>query len=238
MKLRRLNDAGIDAFAAYLGNLAQDPALPVPVQLLDDSAHSEPLQTTAAVEAKVFGTRFDAAAYLHGLLTASGLPGIDRDRGLWTWLTLFYFDQLCPADKRGHREPGATARYISELSNWKRFYRHLLAGPYFIFSAHADDPKRAMAVLLSKLTKPGDVVEQIASRQELVTNKAIMGVITKLYVDETANKIKKGAGGKGGGSARRLADVLGQFELTFDLYAITADNLLTLLPREFRRFAD
>ena len=37
-------------------------------------------------------------------------------------------------------------------------------------------------------------------------------------------------------SARRLADVLLQFDVTWDLYAMKANNLLELLPKEFKKF--
>jgi hypothetical protein len=40
----------------------------------------------------------------------------------------------------------------------------------------------------------------------------------------------------GAGCARRLADVLKQFDVTWDLYAMTTDGLLGLLPGEFDRF--
>jgi len=236
MKLHRLNEAGIEAFASYLTLLKEQPSMHVPTHLLDSHAYAEPLNTTVAVEAKEFGTRLAAAEYLHAKLQASGLKAVDTDCGLWTWLALYYFDQLCPADNRGIRKLGERARYIAELNNYKRYYRHLLAGPYFIYNAHVDEPTRASAILVGRLNSPGDVVEQIASRHELVTNRSIMSVLTKLYVHEDGS-IKKGAGGKANGAARRFADVLGQFELTFDLYSISADYLMGLLPTiEFNRF--
>ena len=91
-------------------------------------------------------------------------------------------------------------------------------------------------MLCQPLDSPGDVVEQLASRQELVTNPGIIGLVTKLYVDMDTKRPKRGAGGKGGGSARRLSDVLEQFDLTWDLYAASADELVNVMPREFERF--
>jgi hypothetical protein len=238
MKLRRLTDTGIEAFSNYLAKLRAEPTLAPPVQLLDSPGVSEPLKTDAAVEPRPFATRLDAAEYLHGLLAGSGLVGLDRDRGLWTWLTLYYFDQLCPADGHGKRKAGENARYIAELMNYKRYYRHLLAGPFYIYNAHSDCPQRAKAILVSKIHMPGDIVEQVASRQEIVTNKSVMDVITHLYICSDDDSVKRGAGGKTNGAARRLTDVLGQLELNFDLYLIAPDKLLDLLPTEFNRFRD
>lgn len=63
-----------------------------------------------------------------------------------------------------------------------------------------------------------------------------MRVATDLYVDPSTGKAKSGAGGKGPGSARRLADMVNQLDLTWDLYAMFPKGLLTLLPKEFDRF--
>src|SRR5262249_16830000 len=113
---------------------------------------------------------------------------------------------------------------------------HLLAGPYRIYRAHRDNPQRALVLLCGPLDRPGDIVEQFASRQELVTNPTVIESATRLYVDPATNRPRRGAGGKSAGSARRLADVLEQFDVTWDLYTLTPDGLLTLLPHEFDRF--
>src|SRR5262249_11852361 len=157
----------------------------------------------------------------------------ERDTGLWAWLALFYFEQLCPKTAHGQRKPGELARWIPEVTNYQRYYRHLLAGPYRIYRAHRDNPQRAMALLCNPLDRPGDIVEQLASRQEIVTNRAIVESATRLYMDAATARPRRGAGGKGAGSARRLADVLNQFDITWDFYAMDSVNLLSLLPKEF-----
>jgi hypothetical protein len=45
------------------------------------------------------------------------------------------------------------------------------------------NPHRALGLLCRPLDSPGDVVEQLASRQELVTNRGIIELATRLYVD-------------------------------------------------------
>jgi hypothetical protein len=93
-----------------------------------------------------------------------------------------------------------------------------------------------MALLGGPLDRPGEIVEQFASRQEIVTNQAVIQSTTDLYWDHASNKPKRGAGGKGAGSPRRLADVLKQFDVTWDLYAMKAGSLTDLLPKEFNKF--
>src|SRR5581483_8297431 len=96
MDLRRLNTQGLAAFNAYLDNLETNDALPVPTNLLEDPAHTEAVSPAVALEVKPFGSRFAAARYLFETFSTAGLPDIDRDKGLWAWVTLLYFDEVCP----------------------------------------------------------------------------------------------------------------------------------------------
>jgi hypothetical protein len=88
----------------------------------------------------------------------------------------------------------------------------------------------------SRSTDQATSFEQIASRQELVTNSAVVTIATRLYVDTSTNSPKRGAGGKSRGAPRRLADILNQFDVTWDLYYMSAEDLLGMLPEEFDRF--
>jgi hypothetical protein len=48
--------------------------------------------------------------------------------------------------------------------------------------------------------------------------------------------VKRGAAGSGPGSARRFADILNQFDLTWDLYAMKMLAIRQMMPAEFKRF--
>jgi hypothetical protein len=111
-----------------------------------------------------------------------------------------------------------------------------VAGPYSIYRAHRDDPPRVLAVLAGPVDKVGDIAEQIASRQQIVTNKAAMALATNLYIDTATQQPKRGAAGQGPGSARRLANILNQLDLTWDLYAMQMQAMLKMMPAEFNRF--
>ncbi len=236
MKVRRLTDAGIEQFSTFLDTLESDPTRLIPEELLTDSAMSVLVPGRVEVEKRTFANRLEAARYLDEQFSTAEIHDIERDSGLWSWLALFYFDQLCPANAAGARRPGERARYIAESANFQRYYRHLLAGPYRIFRAHRRAPERALAVLCQPLSRPGDLVEQLASRQELVTNSPVMEVATILYVDPTTGKPKTGSQTKSAGAVRRLADVLSQFDVTWDLYAVQVAELLGILPAEFNKF--
>lgn len=237
MNIRRLNDQGVERFTAFLDSLTGDAPMSYPSELLTDSKATEEIQPPIAVEQRTFGSRYAAAEYLYNRFKDSGLKDIERDRGLWAWLSLFYFEELCPPSAGGQRKPGERARWIPDFASFRRYYRHLLAGPYRIYAAHSDSPERAMLVLCGPLHKPGDVVEQIVSRQEIITNPEIMEAASILYYDPSQKKPKSGAAGKKAGTVRRFTDILNQFDVTWDLYSIKAGDLIAMLPSEFSCFA-
>ena len=235
IKLRKLKDIGINKMSQYLDSLSTESLLPFPEKILTDPAYSDAV-SEVDVQLREFTSKYDIASYLHKLFVKADLTDVTTNRGLWCWLSLYYFEQLCPRERGGRYNPGARARWIPEVHNFQRYYRHLLAGPYRIYYFHLDKPERAMALLCGSISKQGDLIEQLASRQELITNRSLIEAVTNLYFDHETGKNKRGAGGKGGGSPRRLAEVIDQFNLTWDLYSMTPSELLQLLPSEFGRF--
>lgn len=234
--LRRLNSNGLERLGAFLGSLKTDTPQPVPVEILTLPDTSEDIGVAIEIDPRTFGSRLEAARYLDGKLSGSGLRGIERDIGIWAWLALYYFEQLCPADRLGQRDPGEYARYLLEPKKAWRYYKHLLAGPYLIYRAHRDNPNRAMALLSGPVHHLTEFVNQLAPRQETVTNKAILQAITDLYIDQDSGEPKRGARTKGPGGPRRLATVMNQLDVTWDLYAVSTESFLQCLPREFDRF--
>lgn len=157
------------------------------------------------------------------------------DAGAWSWLALHLFDILCPA-KDGARKMREDARYLLEAGDYRKAHRHLLAGPFLLMQAHRGDADSVRGLLATTPDAPGEVYEQLAARKYTVTSRAVVQVATRLYFDSVSGKLKRGAGGALGGSPRRLSDVLQQFDLTYDLQAISAEVLLGILPKEFKRF--
>lgn len=239
MNMRRFDDKGIDQFTDFLTSLNSAAPIPYPEALLTDPDVTEIISPAIEVSLRSFDNRYTAAEYFYSLFSNSYLSDIEYDRGIWAWLSLFFFEVLCPADAKGRRKPGQIARWIPESGVSWRYYRHLLAGPYRIYLKHKDDPSRAMIVLCGPLHQPGDIVEQLASRQELITNPGIIEAATRLFYDPSFNKPKRGAASKSGkGTVRRFADILSQFDVTWDLYSLDADDVLNMLPAEFSKFRD
>lgn len=232
-ELRKFNDAGLLAAEELIERIRRDGDADVESLLISADLT---VPVGAELEVRALANRFDAADHLHKTLAPVGPPNqLRSDKGLWSWLALAWIDELAPA-VLGRRTMKATPRWILAAEDYSRYYRHLLAGPYSIYAAHIAAPEVAQAVLATAVEKPGEIVEQFASRQMLVSSPGVMGALTSLYYDPTTERLRKGSAGKDAGSSRRFAMMLQQFDLTFDIYEMTADELLELLPAEFDRF--
>lgn len=245
-QLRRLNEAGIARFLEFLHGVKAAPSLAPPIEILSHPTTSADLgDIEIEIERRVFGSRFAAAKYLFELFEGSGLTQVEQDRGLWTWLSLFYFEELCPPGKKGQRKPGEDARWIPEGSKAFRYYRHLLAGPFRIYRAHKEAPESAAIVLCGALDQPGEIVAQLASRQEIVTNRSLLTAATSLYLNQETGRPKRGVTNKDPttkpargqpGTVLRFVDIFKQFDVVWDLYTMNPDSILEMLPKEFDRY--
>jgi hypothetical protein len=235
VKLSRLTADGIAAMHQWLDGSAEEGAN-VPAELLAGSRFVEELESERLVEARAFATRNQWAQYALALLDERPVVEVAADAGLWCWLTLFYFDQVCPQGVAGKRKLGQRARYVPTGTDFRTYYRHLLTGPWRIMAAHVDDPSRPSGILAGALSVPGELYEQIASRMELATSPTVLPLVNRLYIDPATGLRKRGAGGASRGSPRRLADILMQFDVTFDIYGMPVNVLLELLPKEFERY--
>ena len=182
------------------------------------------------------GNRALAGQYLFDQLHVALNTAGSLNPGLWAWLTLFYWDSVCPLDA-GRRMPSERARYIPEPHAW-RYYRHLLAGPYLITEAFQGRLDDAMIVLSGRVDAPGDFVGQLAARSELIQNRSIIAAATRLYFDRGQRTPKRGAApnSRRPGTLRRFVDVLEQLNLTYDLQAMDTEGIIDLLPAEFDPF--
>jgi hypothetical protein len=237
MRLRRLKDQGMEVMGEFLDSLNTLQPRVLPKDLLTDETTSAlPSGNPIEIEGRNFSNRFEAAEYLDEVFAEARISDVERDVGLWAWLTLFYFDQVCPADATGRRRAYERARYIPDPTNYRKYYRHLLAGPYRIYRAYGASPRTVWPLLCGSLDRPGEIVEQICAYQEMVTNAALMAAVTAMYIDPATDRPKRGTGGKGPGSPRRLPKIVNQFDVTWDLYSMTPPQILKMLPQEFDRW--
>ncbi len=236
MNIRRFTNDGMLAFEEFLANLKAGVDTQDKEKLLMDERLTTQHEPAMSFEVIPFTDRFEVAEFLFRNLQGGGFENIEKDTGLWTWLSLFWFELLCPPDQDGKLKPKDNARYILNIEDFRKYYRHLLAGPYYVYKAHQDHPEIARVLLCNPLNIPGELAEQIASRQERVTNSSVVEAATRLYINPSTNRPKRGAAGKGPGSIRRLMEILDQYDLNWDLYSMRTDDILSMLPGEFAHF--
>src|SRR5260370_42266418 len=103
--MRSLNDRGIEAFRGFLRRIRAGAEFQDSPALLYADDTSRPLARAIRIEPQTFSSKFAAASYLSGVLAPIESPGLMSDAGLWSWLALFYFDQLSPIAADGRRRP-------------------------------------------------------------------------------------------------------------------------------------
>lgn len=228
--VRRLTKTGIDRFRTFLHALRGDNApLDPPASLLTAPETSEPFEHDCVVERKSFADRLEAAQYLADVFDA--IDGLQEDVGLWGWLSLLYFDQVCPPKANGRRSPGRDYRHILE-PGYRYGHRHLLAGAFVVHSLHGDD---ARILLCTRVDQENSFHHELTARQAFISNPAIVQAASLLYFDARTGRPKRRSqeSERAPGNLRRFVDVVQQLDVNYDLYSMTAEAILELLPAEF-----
>lgn len=226
--LGEFTDAGLIAFEqAFTGQIPEDAID------LHDPALVKAVPGTRPFEVRPFDTAHELAAAVLNSLGSRKLPELLPNAGMWAWLSFVLRDVVFPRDKTGVRQLGEVHRwYPSKPNDYQKAQRHLVRMPVTLLGTLG---RNADHLLCGKPSVHGDVREQLTSQQEMF-HPAFQGAARALYYDDSKKKLKPGAGGKGGGSPRRLAKVRRQFDVTWDLFALSPERLVEMLPKEFDRF--
>ena len=239
MELRKFTDKGLEQFRAYLRELGEGSTANPPSHLLTDTDFSRPMRGGVQLEQAKFVSRLDLARYLD--LTFEELPErpdkLMNDVHLWSWMSLFYFDQVCPANDKGRRKPGRDYRHISELG-YRSGHRHLISGAYLVYTVYGWGEELSKLPLHTALSVESHFHHEIATRQSFITNRGIMEALHILYYDNLQNKPKRGPimNKTAPGSLYRFVDIIQQLDVTYDLYSMSGPEIISLLPGEFNHW--
>lgn len=230
-QLRILNDKGIARYRDYLDELRSGSERKPPLELLADPWCSARVPLEVSIEAKAFQNKLAIGKYLNEVLRLLPHSQTERQVGLWSWLSLFFFDDVCPVNKYGRRAPGPHYRCILDL-DFRRFNRHLLFGPYNAYKLHGDN---AALLLYGPIHQTNRSFIELATRQGLFTNRGIIDAATILYYDPKTGRSKRGAmtNEHKPGTMLRFIDVIQQLDLTHDLFSMKGRDVVALLPEEF-----
>ena len=232
--LRCLNESGIEEFREYLYANNSVSKAPAPVHLLDDPRFSTPsTYSDIEVEHREFDTRLDFARYFDECARSSNMEGATDEPGLWEWLTVFYFDQVCPFHQDGNRTVLKVVRYIPD-SNRGWHYRHLLKGAYTFLRDHMDATDAVQLALAGPLYRHSGVYEHLVSRPRLRTSKGVQLAANALFYDPEKGKMKTRATS----SVQEFGLLLRNLPHEYDLNAMSERTVLALLPPRFLDWID
>lgn len=232
MKLRRFNHSGVDAFRRRLSELRQAPATAAPLELLDDERLTEVMVPELQIEGSVFETRREAANYLSMVLQGLRPEQVAVDAGLWTWLSLLFFDSVCPVVD-GQRVVRNDYHYIFEPRNSRHFYRHLLFIAWQILRLA---PRWNTLLLRSRPSSLDKITTEVLKRLYLTRIPCIFEVLERLYWDPERRRPRAGITGSrvtAGNLTHRLPLRISQLEKNYDLVDLNAEQLIELLGEEF-----
>jgi len=229
IEARILTPEGVETFREYLSRVQEDPLCAPPD--LNDAACSRPFSPRVDLDSDAtFESKLELAEYLHERFRGCSTQAL-AETHLWSWLAWLWFDMLAPVTKKRTRVIRSDALYIC-TPGYRTRYRHLVYGPFSVYCALGRDDSRLL--LSGPVYRHGDFMEQVASRRYLMRGRGIIRLINRLYWDPGAGKPRRGAlSYRKRGTLRRLIRVLEQFELTYNIYSMTEEQLLKLLPSEF-----
>ena len=234
VSVRTFNEEGIAEFDRVINEIRKGNLKIIPENLISDDQFSEIAEPLINIEQIASNEKSILVPYLVGVLNLGSNKSLYFNKGLWTWMSAFFFDNVCPADGRGMRKVNESAFYVlKDPKNHQKYYRHLLAYPCRLYSELGELSKM---FLIGTFQKRGEITEQFGAYQEIALNKGILEAATLMYWDDQNGKLKKGAAGKGAGSARRLVRIIRQYQLTYDLNSMPGEKIAELLPAEFSRW--
>lgn len=235
--LRCLTAGGIEAFADDLEAM-RNPALLAPTlapraELLSDPRYSEPFPLgNVEVEQRHFANRREFALYIDARFRDAGITHDVDVPGMWEWLTVFYFGEVCKIQLDGRWPVRHDMRYILKPGAAGRAHRHLLREPYMNYRKFREsDGQDADIVLSQPLNEVGDVVESICSRERILTSTAAMRVARMLFYDENTDRTNPVSRRKGG--LRDFCMTVQNLPTEFNLTEISQHTLLAMLPPQF-----
>ena len=236
MRLRSFNQAGVDQFTAYLGALKADPARPPPWDLLESPAHTMPLSPEVDISCPPCLSKLEVARYLVDVLKPVDRQTLNTDAGVWAWLALHAFDVICPADGRGRRSRLDISKYVPRQGDHRHGPRkHLLYLPWSLYSIHGE---HADFLLLAPPSQERHEQREWARYSYLALSRAAVDVCRVLFWDEASCRFRKGAKStKSGASIRAYLEYISYFDETYDLYRLSSDELLRMLPPRLKRLA-
>ena len=238
-EVKQLTPAGIKLAREFLSDAREGKTTELPAGLLTDSMYAQDVAVPCYVEKRTFANRREAGEYLSKALLPLGIGYVNENYPLWSWIGMFFFDCLVNRDENRQFKMGRLPDQafifdpIEMDTLFASFNRLMIA--WQAFEQHGD-LHAAWMLDLSVVDVP-DIVDRIIRSRPRFSSNGIVKLVGLLYIDPKTGRPKRNVAGHGAvGGVRRLNNVLDQLYMTYDVYGMRAEQLLALLPEEFKRF--
>jgi hypothetical protein len=243
-ELRAFTKEGLEVFRSWLDRAENNvpkrrTAEPPPTEILLDDRYSRSVGFGGALVQRPFGRKYDLGMEVCRALGRENAEKIINMANVWAWLSLFFYETTFPKDKEGRSFTGERSRHIVQTIQGRKqdqSHRHLVKSAVTNVLRFGE----FSVVLMGNEIGQSKIEEQVMSRrvdQPLAYHKEFVKTLYRLYWDSEADDLKTGARGEGAGSIMHMIDLLTQFDFTFDISSLEAEDFMRLLPKDFERFA-
>ena len=157
VQVKRFTDTGIAAVREWLvlAKRSGTPDLSRLQAILGSDLFASCLDS-APFHIRRYVTRYELAQAVARSLGRELMERYELDTGLWSWMALALFEHICP--RKGNRlNIGKLYRWIADTTNYRTYYRHLVAGPSRVLLAHWDCPDDAIVLLAGRERLAGSI---------------------------------------------------------------------------------
>lgn len=233
-QIRRLTDDGLRRAREFLAHMRESPSAnrQPPRALLFDERYSREFREPVRIDRRAFETRREVADYFVPKFESIRHLVVD-DARLWSWLGMFYFADTVRVENGEARLSPLDETFVVHRDDSRSYmlrFRHYLWGSWRLYETHGE----SVSFLLDHdLTSFGDIFQRTFGAIRIFNSDGIIQLVLRLYTN--GMRQKRGFGHAPGG-LRHLLRVLDQLERTYDIYGMSPDALLTVLPEEFQRW--
>lgn len=233
VRAREFTARGIERARQFLAEVRANPTgrKSPPPELIESSEFTRPFrgQLTVRVRWHAFGSRREIGEYLAPRLSPFQSWVADRT-SLWSWLGMFHFEDTARIEDGAVKLSPLDETFVidrRDKQNLRGIHRHCLRSAWQLYEVHGED---AAFLLDQPPWARGDIADRIFQSQRVFTSAGIVPLVLALYTD--GNRPKRGFQSRPGG-LRHLLRVLDHFERTHDVYGMTPDALVRILPQDF-----
>ena len=247
-RLRRLTPQGMVRANDYLNTcrLTDDPPACPRTWLFDPrwsaqfSGGTVIIPTTDAV---TFKTRQSAGQYLSAMLSGVQHQAL-HSTSMWSWLSMFLLADLVPSasDLPAKHNLSILLAYDGEGSpSWAKeprgWARHWLWTSWRLHEQHG--LHSGISALLERGVRHWDAFEyRMFGSQKWFSSSGVMAAAERLYL-YNGGGIVRGTDSKfASGGIRHFLRILPQLELIYDLYDMSGDAVLHILPKPFQEWLE